>query len=75
MTGGSNTRTTKYKAVQNRIPNNGQVSTRSTRSGYTRNNVENNNTAYLGNISATANQGDISKNQGEVSENNGKFPQ
>jgi hypothetical protein len=72
-TGGSNTRTTKYKAVVRRIPNNGQVSTRSTQSGYTRNNVENDNTAYLGNISATANQGDISENQSEVSANNGKF--
>jgi hypothetical protein len=40
---------------------------------YTRNNVENNNTAYLGNISANANQGDISENQGEVSANNGKL--
>jgi hypothetical protein len=74
-TGGSNTRTTKYKAVLNRIPNNGQVSTRSTRLGYARNNVENDNTAYLGNISATANLGDSSKNQGGVSTNNGKFPQ
>jgi hypothetical protein len=44
-TGGSNTRTTKYKTVPHKLPNNGQVSTRITRLGYTKNNVENDNMA------------------------------
>jgi hypothetical protein len=73
MTGGSSARTTNYKAVPTKILNNGQVSTRSTRFRYTWNNIENNNTAYLSNISAPKNQGDISENQGDISANNGKL--
>jgi hypothetical protein len=37
-----------------------------TRSRYTANNSKDNNTAYLGNISAPVNQGDISANNGEL---------
>jgi hypothetical protein len=67
MTRGSNTRAIKYKAVPNKILNNRQISTSVTHSGYTGNDIENNNTAYLGNISAPVNQGDISAKNGKSS--------
>jgi hypothetical protein len=65
-TGGSNTSTRHYGVVP-KLLNNRQVLTNDTRTRYTSNNNKNNNTAYLGNISAPVNQGDISANNGELS--------
>jgi hypothetical protein len=65
-TGGSNT-STKHHGVVPKILNNRQVLTNGTRSRYTANNNKNDNTAYLGNILAPVNQGDISANNGELS--------
>jgi hypothetical protein len=59
-TGGSNT-STKHYGVVPKILNNGQVLTIGTRSRYTVNDNKNDNTAYLSNISAPVNQGDITK--------------
>jgi hypothetical protein len=61
-TGGSNTSTRNYRVVP-KILNNGQVLTNGTRSGYTANNNKNDNTAYLGTISASVNQEDFCKQQ------------
>jgi hypothetical protein len=65
-TGGSNTSTGNYGVVP-KILNNRQVFANGTRSSYTANNNKNDNAAYLGNISATVDQGEISANNGELS--------
>jgi hypothetical protein len=65
-TRGSNTSTKHYGVVPT-ILNNGQVLTNGTGSRYTANNNKNDNTAYLGDISAPVNQGSISANKGELS--------
>jgi hypothetical protein len=65
-TGGSNTSTRHYGVVS-KLLNNRQVLTNDTCSRYTANDSKNDNTTYLGNISAPVNQGDISANNGELS--------
>jgi hypothetical protein len=65
-TGGSNTSTRHYGVIPE-ILNNGQVLMNGTCYRYTANDDKNDNTAYLGNISAPVNQGDISMNNGELS--------
>jgi hypothetical protein len=65
-TGGSNTSTGNYGVVP-KILSNGQVLMNGTHSGYTTNDNKTENTAYLGNISASVNQDEISANKGELS--------
>jgi hypothetical protein len=69
-TEGSNT-STKYCGVVPTILNNRQVLTNGTLFRYTANDKKNDSTAYLGNISAPVNQGNISANNEKEDKNDG----